>query len=103
MVGRVLALLFGILVLGALIGAGGDIDLVVSGLTSPLSRPSARIASPAADQPAPPAGGEMSLVELKSASPAQLREYARAHPELVAGKSTTELISMYQKFKQSSE
>jgi hypothetical protein len=103
MVGGVLALLLAILVLGAVIGSGGDLDAVVSGLTSPLSRGSGRLVSTAADQAGMPAGGDMSLSDLKNASPAQLREYARAHPELVAGKSTGELISMYQKYKQSGE
>ena len=103
MVGGVLALLLAILVLGAVIGSGGDVDAIVSGLSSPLSRSSGRLISTASDQPAAPAGGELSLSELKSASPAQLREYARAHPELVAGKSNAELIGMYQKLKQSSE
>jgi hypothetical protein len=98
----VLALLLAILVVGALIGSGGDLDVVFSGVPFPSGRESARVGAPAAGQAGTPAG-DLSLADLKNASPAQLREYARAHPELVAGKSTGELISMYQKFKRSSE
>ena len=100
MVRGIVALLL-VVVVGALIGSGGHLEVLVPGWAPAAARePRPDGARPTGQSAS--AGAELRPSDLKDASPAQLREAVRANPELLAGKSTGELVSMYQQYKQSS-
>jgi hypothetical protein len=97
----VVALLL-IVVVGALIGSGGNLEILLSGLAPPAARDARVAGSRPTSQLAASGGAELSRSDLKDASLAQLREAVRANPELLAGRSTGELVGMYEQYKQAS-